>query len=168
MRQLLALLADHVVVLLEGVLQLQQLGRRERRPDPLRLPERLKQKLGKVWPCGERKRGRQNQRVGEVLCRGKGAVCQRGMCYAADKGRSSVRGGGATLRTRGGLLVGIGRCYAAHKGRSSVRGGGADSDHVFAPCQTPRVDRLRLNGVMMASLSAEVSITQGSNTSVRR
>ena len=38
--ELLPLLADDVLVLLEGLLQLQQLGRRERSPDPLRLAER--------------------------------------------------------------------------------------------------------------------------------
>ena len=48
--EFLPLLSDDVLVLLEGLLQLQQLVRRERRPDPLRLPERQKE-LGEVWTC---------------------------------------------------------------------------------------------------------------------
>lgn len=48
LRELLPLGADHVVVLLERVLQLQQLRRGERGADPLRLPERVQQEARRL------------------------------------------------------------------------------------------------------------------------
>ena len=51
--ELLPLLANHVLVLLEGLLQLQQLVGREGRADPLRLPEG-EQELGEVVAWGDR------------------------------------------------------------------------------------------------------------------
>ena len=52
--ELFALLADHVVIVLEGVLQLEQLAGGERRPDPLRLPEGLQQERRELGPCERR------------------------------------------------------------------------------------------------------------------
>ena len=59
--QLLALLADHVVIVLEGVLELQQLTGRERRPDPLGLPEGLQQERREFGSCERRERRRQTR-----------------------------------------------------------------------------------------------------------
>ena len=51
--ELLPLGSHHVLVLLEGLLQLQQLAGAERRPDPLRLPEG-QQERREIRSCGNR------------------------------------------------------------------------------------------------------------------
>ena len=48
--ELLPFRAHHVLILLKGLFQLQQLARTERRPDPLWFPER-QQEGGKVMTC---------------------------------------------------------------------------------------------------------------------
>lgn len=53
LRQLLPFGADHVVIFLERVLELQQLAGAERCPYSLRLPERLQEEPGDVGTCNE-------------------------------------------------------------------------------------------------------------------
>ena len=55
LRQLLAFRTHHVVILLEGVFQFQQLARTERRAHPFRFAERRQQETGQLGTCAPRK-----------------------------------------------------------------------------------------------------------------